>query len=167
MSAIEVAHERLHKKNERLSTMVDKFKSRGANLTRAAVHGGEVILGAAIAGAIAGQHVAKEGDKHAGPTIAGMPADLTVGAALTIIGGTNAFGETWSPHVGALGLGFLAGFGAEWGYHRGQQRAKQGTWFAKHDQKSLGGGTKASGEATSSQMAESLLAARRGANAGG
>ena len=165
MSALEVAHERLHKKNESLSSALSKFKARGATLTRAAIHGGEVVLGAAIAGAINGQHVAREGDKHRGPTIAGMPADLTVGTVLTIAAGLDAVGETWSPHLGALGLGFLANFGGELGHARGQAKAKSGSWFPKHEQGSLPA-AKTSGAYNSTQMAEELLAARR-QNAGG
>ena len=165
MSALEVAHERLHKKNETLSKAVDRFKSRGAALTKAAVHGSEVMLGAALAGAIQGQHVAKDGDKHKhkGATLAGMPADLVIGTALTVAAGLDVAGDTWSPHLGAVGLGFLAGFGAEWGYHRGQEKAKNGSWFSRKELPA--GGTKTSGQYNPTAMAEELLAARR--NAGG
>jgi hypothetical protein len=161
MSALEVAHERLHKKNETLAKTVDRFKARGATLTKAAIHGSEVVLGAALAGAIQGQHVRKEGDKHTGATIAGMPADLVIGTALTVASGLDVAGDTWSPHLGALGLGFLAGFGAEWGYHRGQEKAKNGSWFSRKELPAGGSGTKSSGSYNPSAMAEELLAARR------
>ena len=161
------AHLKLHRKNERLASVVDRFKARGANLTRAVVHGGEVMAGAAIAGAIAGAHVAKPGDKHKGPTIAGVPTDLFLGTALTVAAASGFAGDTWSPHLGAVGLGLFAGFGAEWGYARGHQKAKTGSWFPKHEQGALpaGGGTKASGQYNPTAMAEDLLNQRRAAAA--
>ena len=92
-----------------------------------------------------------------------MPADLVIGTALTVAAGLDVAGDTWSPHLGAVGLGFLAGFGAEWGYHRGQEKAKNGSWFSRKELPA--GGTKTSGQYNPTAMAEELLAARR--NAGG
>ena len=159
MSALEEAHERLHRKNETLANALAKFKERGANIGRAIIHSGEVMAGAAIAGAINGQHVAKPGDKHKGPTIAGMPTDLAIGTGLMIAGALNAVGDEISPHLAAAGLGFLANFAGEWGHARGEARVRDGSWFGHH-QGALPAG-KVSGEYNPTKMAEDLLNARR------
>lgn len=170
MAALEVAHERLHRKNERLASIVDKFKERGKNVTKALVHGGEVMAGAAIAGLIQGSHVPKDANDK-GPKIAGVPTDLLLGTALTIGAAVGVAGEEWSPHVGALGLGFMSGFAAEWGYHRGQEKAKTGHWFAKREAAALPApkapaAAKAAGEFNPHEMADALLKSRREAQPG-
>jgi hypothetical protein len=140
------------------------IREKGARFARASILSGEVMLGAALAGMIQGLHERKEGETG-GAKIAGIPTDLLIGSALAVGSMFEIAGEEWSPHIGHLGLGFLAGFANDFGFHMGENKRTKGHYFAHAEpakrQIAAPAPTKTSGAFDPQQMAESLLRARQ------
>ena len=151
-----------------VATRAERFyaraKVRGARIARAGVLGGEVLLGAALAGVLQGHHTPK-GPGDTGPKVGPLPLDFALGSTLVIASMFEVGGARYHEDVGHLGLGFLAGFANDAGHTFGARKRETGHWVAKRAPRELPAGkptaTKAAGQFDPQAMAESLLAARK------
>ena len=103
----------LDRQRQAMRDRLNRIAANKAKHKRQAVTIAEVVAGSAIAGVVQGR--AGEGGAH----ILKMPASLVVGGLLA---GAGVFmANDWSDHLINVGTGFIAEFGANFGYGVGQR----------------------------------------------